>query len=524
MTKVIKFIELILTNFAGIKSLTVNYSTVNHIKGKNGEGKTTIGTAPIWTLWGKDLFGKDYTKDKYSPRPTNYKYDIVQASLLLSVNDTEYKFTREIAGKTNKFYINDIPKSATEFSAAVDSLFTQDEFMALYFPSYYFSLHWEKQRSMLMSSMLAPASKTVLTEMSRTSPDQKAKDIELNPMSAMLAAELKKHSMNDLEAKARDAKPRLDKQIIEAARDVETLSNQAEKLTGITGTREELEQARNEHDQAIVELEQVIAKGQQANVAYQNAEHRYNIAHKTVEDSKAKFPALKNEVIEDMCGRCKQPLQEESVKAVEADKERRIEEYKAKHALLVQEKKDALAALQSLEYVDLQEYRSHQFIHQQKLKEIDEQLALLSVKESIEQDIEAAKQREHEVTSKLRETVFLLEAIKAYKAKEAEVQAAELQSKFKTLSVRLFKYVKSSDSYDPDFSIQMNGKDYQYLSTGEKIGAGLELIEVLFKQTNMITPTFIDGIGEYTGKLTAYDQVITARAVENTKLTIEVTE
>lgn len=522
MTKVIKFIQLVLINFAGIKSRTVDYGTINHLIAQNGEGKTTIGTAPIWTLWGKDLFGKDYTKDKYSPRPTNYKYDVVQTSLLLSVNGTEYKFTREIAGKSNKFYINDIPKSATEYSAAVESLFTQDEFMALYFPSYFFSLHWEKQRSMLMSSMLAPVAKTVLTEMSRTSADQKAKDIELNPMALMLAGELKKHNLADLESKAKDAKPKLDKQLIEATRDVETLTNQAEKLTGISGTREELEQAKNEHDQAIVELEKVIAKGQQDNAAYQDAERKYRIAFEAVDDSKDNFPKLKNEVIEDTCRTCKQPLQEESVKAVESDKERRIEEYKAKHSTLVQAKKDALAALQSLELIDLQEFRSQQIEHQQKLKEIDEQLALLSIKESIEKDIEAAKQREQEVTSKLRETVFLLDAIKAYKAKEAEVQASELQSKFKTLSVRLFKYVKSSDSYDPDFSIQMDGKDYAYLSTGEKIGAGLELIEVLFEQTNMITPIFIDGIGEYTGKLTAYDQVITARAVEGQELTIEV--
>lgn len=524
MTKVIRFIQLILTNIAGIKSLTVDYSTINHIKGQNGEGKTTIGTAPIWLLWGKDLYGKDYTKDKYSPRPTNYKYDVVQASLLLSVNGTGYKFTREIAGKSNNYYINDIPKSATEYSAAVDSLFTQDEFMSLYFPSYFFSLHWEKQRNMLMSSMLAPAAKTVLTEMSRTSPDQKLKDIQFNPMSEMLASELKKHSLAELEAKAKDVKPKLDKQLVEAARDVKTLSEQAEKVVGITGTREELEQARNDHEQVVADLEQVIVKGQKAITAYQDAEHKYRVACEAVINSKEEFRPLKDEVIEDTCKTCKRPLEDESVKAVEADKERRIEEYKAKHALLVQEKKDALASLQALELVDLQEHRSQQFVHQQNLKVINEQLALLGVKESIEQDIEAAKQREHEVTSKLRESVFLLEAIKAYKAKEAELQAEELQSKFKTLSVRLFKYVKSSDSYDPDFSIQMDGKDYHYLSVGEKIRAGLELIEVLFEQTNMITPIFIDGIGEYTGKLTAYDQVITARAVENTKLTIEVTE
>lgn len=508
MAKVIRFIQLVLTNFAGLKNITVDYSTINALSGANGEGKTSIGTGPAWILWGKDLFGSDFTKDKYSPRPTNYQYDVVQASIIISVDGTAYKFAREIAGKKNNFYINDIPKTATEFSAAVESLFTQDEFMSLYFPSYFFSLHWTKQRELLLSNAQAPLTKTILAKLAE-------------PQSQKLSELLKKHPLKDLEAKAKDDKPKLEKTLVAAESKVKTLQEQAEKVSGVSGTREELEQARLEHDEAIVQLEQSINTSQQANKAYQDAEHQYHVAHTAVENSKAKFPALKNETIDDTCRTCKQSLQVEAVKAVEADKARRIEEYKANHAKLVEDKKGALALFQSLELVDLQVYKSQQIAHQLKIKEINEQLSLLTIKESIEQDIEAAKQSEQEVRTNLRDTVFLLDAIKAYRAKEAEIQAEELQSKFKTLSVRLFKYIASRDEYEPDFSVQSNGKDYQYLSTGEKIGAGLELIEVLFEQTDMITPVFIDGIGEYTGKLTAYDQVITARAVEGQELTIK---
>lgn len=524
MAKVIQFIQLVLTNFAGLKNITVVYSKINALSGPNGAGKTSIGTGPVWILWGKDLFGSDFTKDKYSPRPTNYAYEGVSAALILSVDGTAYKFTREIAGKKNNFYINDIPKTATEFSAAVDSLFTQDEFMSLYFPSYFFSLHWTKQRELLLNNAQAPLNKTVLVEMSRTSVDQKVKDIELNPQSAKLTELLKKHSLKDLEAKAKDDKPKLEKALVAAESKVKTLVEQAEKVSGVTGTREELEGEKRECTEKLEILDQKLNDAAQINNDYNRLADEFTRAQNAVKQSLANFEPLKNEPIEETCRTCKQSLQDVAVQAVEANKARRIEEYKANHKALQTKRDELRTALESAPTVDTNELNETQTAQRNYLASVNEQLSLLTIKESIEQDIEAAKQSEQEVRTNLRDTVFLLDAIKAYRAKEAEIQAAELQSKFKTLSVRLFKYIASRDEYEPDFSIQADGKDYQYLSTGEKIGAGLELIEVLFEQTDMITPVFIDGIGEYTGKLTAYDQVITARAVEGQKLTIEVKE
>jgi hypothetical protein len=51
--------------------------------------------------------------------------------------------------------------------------------------------------------------------------------------------------------------------------------------------------------------------------------------------------------------------------------------------------------------------------------------------------------------------------------------------------------------------------------------AGLELSEVLFGQSELITPVFVDHIGEYTGPIAVYDQLITAGAVRDQELQIE---
>lgn len=522
MAKIVRFKETELINFAGLRSKTVQYGNITALSGRNGQGKTSIGTAPVWVLFGKDLLGSDYTKDKYSPRPSNYEYDRVYASILLSVDGTEYKFARETAGKTNSFYVNDIPQAATAYNAAVATLFTQDEFMALYFPAYFFGLHWTKQRELLMKGVAAPLNKTVFAEMSRTSPEQKAKDIILNPQAVKLSELVKKHTLDDLVAKHKKDKTQLEKTHIAAQSRTKTLREQMDRLPAV---EIDLEAKRAEHaaiEEQIQAIEAISDKAGESNHVYNQLAARIDSLQEQVCVSAAGWKLLKAEQIKDTCPTCKQSLQAEAIDAVTANKELRMEAYKAKHSAIVVNRKEAEAELATLQYIDVSEQL-------QKVRELDQRLE--PIKEAIRNhndrarlatDVEKAAADEAATLAGLRESTFVLDAIKAYKSKEAELQAAEIQSKFTTLSIRLFKYVKSSDEYEPDFSVQAEGKDYSFLSAGEKIGAGLELIEVLFKQSDLITPVFVDGIGEYTGPIAAYDQVITGRAIPEQDLKIEV--
>ncbi|SFE42696.1 hypothetical protein SAMN04487969_102464 [Paenibacillus algorifonticola] len=520
MAKVVRFIETEAVNYTGLRSKQVKYGNVTALSGRNGQGKTSIGTMPVWVLWGKDLLGSDYTSAKNSPRPSNYKYDRVYASLLLSVDGVEYKFAREIVGKTNSFYVNDVPKPAKEFEAAVAALFSQDEFMALYFPAYFFGLHWTKQRELLMKGVPAPLNKTVFIEMSRTSPEQAAKEIELNPQAAKLAELVKKHSINDLEAMHKDQRPKLDKahtEAVGAAKKVREMLDRLPEAGDIVALEAEVASLRAD----IEREDKIVADAWAVNNLYNEFKYDWQQLDKQVKDSVAAWPALKDEPIQDTCRTCKQHLQNEAVEAVKADKERRILEYRAKHTALIKKRDNALELFKGAEQIDVSE-------QQAKVRSIEDKLdvVLTKLRESKERakyeaEVAATEEAEASTLASLRETTFILDAIKAFRAKEAELQAAEIQSKFTRLSIRLFKFVASRGEYDPDFSVQMDGKDYISLSVGEKIEAGLELTEVLFKQSDLITPVFIDGIGEYTGPIAAYDQVITGRAVLNQDLQIE---
>ncbi|ACT00255.1 hypothetical protein [Paenibacillus sp. JDR-2] len=507
---VIRLIQEQLINYAGIKDRTITFGNVTNLSGKNGEGKSSIGGAPIWILFGKDLYGNDYTKDKYSPRPSNYKYDRVYASILLSIDGTEYKFAREIdEKKKNNFYVNDIPKSATDFSAAVVALITQDEFMSLYFPAYFFGLKWTEQRELLMKGATAPLTKAVLKEIEKLYADK------LEPL-------LKKNSLSDLESKHKQDKTRLEKAHTEAGGATKKLREMLERMPAVEGELTELETQAEALRVEIAKEDAIVAAAWQTNTSYRELESALFYTQHEVDSSKAAWPALKDEAINDTCRTCAQPLQEDAIKAVIADKEKRIAAYRSKHSNLQSIRDEAKAALAAAKWVDVTERQANVRALEDQRDLITEKIRAHKDRARFEVELQQSEETEATTLISLRESTLILDAIKAYKAKEAELQAAEIQSNFTRLSVRLFKYVKSNDAYEPDFSIQMDGKDYAFLSTGEKIAAGLELAEVLHKQSGIIAPVFIDNVGEYTGPITAYDQVITGRAVPEQTLQIEV--
>jgi DNA repair exonuclease SbcCD ATPase subunit len=52
MPKTVRFIESTLENFTSHRNRTVTFSDITRLSGRNGQGKTSIGVAPTWVLWG----------------------------------------------------------------------------------------------------------------------------------------------------------------------------------------------------------------------------------------------------------------------------------------------------------------------------------------------------------------------------------------------------------------------------------------------------------------------------------------
>lgn len=497
----VRFLELELENFTEHRSQTIKYGRITRLSGRNGVGKTSIGTAPVWVLWGTDLNGK-----KWSPKPTTYEADVTRAALLLEVDGKPIKFERAIEGGKNTFRLNDVPVKATEFDAAVAQLFDRDEFLSLYNPSYFFSLHWTKQRELILRRVTAPAKSEVFKHLPE-------------PQAEKLDDLTRKHSLDDLQKIHRDRKIRLEKEHIAAQSRTRTLQDQLlmmDSSPDVTGAQDDIAKI----NATIAEIKQSMAGAEENNRRIMGLQAKIRGLLEQRDRMKERFAALRDEPVADTCRVCKQPLQGDAVAAAQADKERRIADFRAEYDRVVAERKAAEEELAKLEPVDVSEKLAEIQRWQEAKHAILDAVREKERRQQLEQDIEKSRADETATLEALNESIFIIDAIKAYRAKEAELQAEKVQSLFRRLTIRLHKVLKNGE-IEPDFCIQMDGKDYAILSFGQGIEAGLELSEVLFKQSELITPVFVDHIGEYTGPIAVYDQLITAGALRDQELKIE---
>jgi DNA repair exonuclease SbcCD ATPase subunit len=499
----IKFISLTLQNFKSHRDLTVEFGDTTQITGDNAKGKSTIPESPCWLLYGTDAYG-----NKLDPTPLTYAANETLVQLLLSVDGKQLMLGRGLKKGKTSYYINEVPSKATEFNEIVEQLFDKDLFLSLYNPSYFFTLKWDKQREMLLKYVSAPANKEVLKHLPEL-------------QSERLGELLKKHNLADIEKIHRDNKNKKDKEYIAAQSRTKTLQEQLEQLPSVNVPVESLKAEIAQLEREIKEIEKVTDSAGETNRIYNTTQSRLRGLQDQIEMSKERWPALKNEVIEDTCRTCKRPLDEESVEAVKADKESRIEQYKANHNNLIKQRDEVKAKLAELEYIDVSEQIEKVRELEAKRQPLLNALRSLDQYEQLKAQVSAAKESETEILKSLNDSIFVLDSIKAFNAKSAELQAEKVQALFTTLSIRLFKVIKTDGEIKQDFEIEKDGKPYRTLSLSEGIRAGLELRDVLSQQSELIVPCFVDNAESITSFKQPNGQLIISRVVAGQELKIE---
>ena len=114
---------------------------------------------------------------------------------------------------------------------------------------------------------------------------------------------------------------------------------------------------------------------------------------------------------------------------------------------------------------------------------------------------------------------YLIAAANEYAVKRAEIMLTPL--KMKQASIKLFEVVKSTGELKGTFKFAYDGKDYRWLSTSERIKAGLEVANLLKRLTGLAYPTFIDNAESInTNFIRPYGQTIFA-FVKKCALTIQ---
>ena len=499
----IEFMELLLENIKSHRNITVNFGERTDITVDNGKGKTTIPQAIAFVLYNIDAYG-----NKIDPTPVNYESDITQATLLLKVDGKELKLSRSLKKGKNQCYVNEVPTPAKKYSSMIDGIFDKHLFLSLYNPSYFFTMHWEDQRAMLLQYISSPLKKVVLKHLA----EEQSKHLE--PL-------LKKYSIEELIDLHRDKKNILDKKYIAAQSKTRTLAEQLDHHAPTVPL-----------DSLNVELKPLLKQREELDKINDSASEvngRINVLHTQIsnlnkerDSMKVDWAGLKDEQPEGHCRVCKQPLQNEAVEAAQEDINQRKANFKTTFNSVIDRRKVLEEELKGLQFVDVSEQRAKLSDLQEQIFSIEKEIAKHKEFEHYQKQVDQAKEEEKECLKTLNESIFILYSIKDFKSKEAELQAEKVQALFTSLSVRLFKQNKGDGEIKPDFEIEMDGKPYSKLSLSEQIRAGLELRDVLSEQSELITPVFVDNAESITSFRQPIGQLITCRVIAGKELKIKV--
>ncbi len=509
----IKFLAARAHNFKAHRDLTVNFGECTQVTGDNAQGKSTILEIPVWTLYGTSPLGS-----KLDPTPT-YEFDHVLTELLLDVDGKEILLGRGIEKKKTTYYINEVPSKATEFDSLITSLFDRELFLSLFNPDFFFTLHWEKQRDLLMRFVTTPAAKEVYAEMSRTGSDQKLKDIELNPSATRLQELTKKHTLLQLGELNRKVKNDKDTAHKRAQGKVQALREQLDKLPPSPDNIEALQVQDADLMEQIRDIQSRIEVADEPRRKRDVLQSTIDQLQRRIEQAKDAYMLIYNESIDDHCPTCKQALAADAVQAVQDDHQQRKDKARDAHTALVTERKALESQLAQIEIPDVSELMIQQRALEKHRDQTADIISEAKRRQFLAADLDAYKAEEALTLKDRNDAIFVLDAIKAYEAKAAELQAAKVQDLFTTLSVSLFK-LQTNGEQKVHFEIQKDDTPYSGLSLSEKVKAGLELREVLSQQSGVVAPVGVDNSESIFKISNPSGQLILVKAVEDQPLQI----
>lgn len=162
---VLKRLEI--SNFKGIKELSIDFSKITNIYGENALGKTSIFDAFTWLMFDKD----SKNRSTFDIKPLDNKNQVIRALnptvvAVLEVSGNEIKLSKTLEEKWTKkrgevektftgnvttYEINDVPVKQSDYKKKVSEIAEEEQFKLLTNP-YYFSdvLNWKEARKIVL--------------------------------------------------------------------------------------------------------------------------------------------------------------------------------------------------------------------------------------------------------------------------------------------------------------------------------------------------------------------------------------
>lgn len=250
--------RLQLTNFKGIRSLTVDFGPEQTtIAGDNATGKTTIFDAFTWCLFGKD----SQDRATFAIKTVDAAGQVIErleheVSATLEIEGREQTFTRtltedwvtprgkaeaEMRGNTTHYLIDGVEIKAKDYADRIAGIIDEQLFKLITNPAYFPNIAWQTQRAIL----LAIAGNVTYQEIAQGSDDFQA---ILNEMSGKDLAEFKQ----GLAYRRKKVKEELDKCPVEVNA-IQGVTPEEPDYTSLEAEAEKIEAEIKEIDKALTD-------------------------------------------------------------------------------------------------------------------------------------------------------------------------------------------------------------------------------------------------------------------------------
>jgi exonuclease SbcC len=163
--------RMIIENFKGVKSLTIDFDEVTQIAGRNGTGKTSIPDAFSWVLFNKDAAGNGPGTDAFREKPLDgsgrevHNLDTM-VELHCRLDGAPFMLKRiqrenwvkkrgntdaVFQGNVSTYWINGVEVKLTDFKARIAAIASEEVFRLITVMGAFTSGDWKKQRQVLLS-------------------------------------------------------------------------------------------------------------------------------------------------------------------------------------------------------------------------------------------------------------------------------------------------------------------------------------------------------------------------------------
>ena len=542
----------------------VNMDRLTYVSGGNGQGKTTIADAIAFAFCGTPFWGEKNCDRLQNSESKEMKVDVEFADQ----NGELHKLTRRRCGSTTTITMDTLQLRQTDL---YHMFAEKDIFLSLLNPLYFIERIAEDGREFLQKlvpvvqesdvrKLLSESTQTLLEGESLLDPEYyiKKKREELREIEE--AAAYFDGQIDMLKTQQQDAANKIDS-VIEKGNAIVTRKSELEekqfsgidiealkiRQTEIAGSLSDEKRTALLKKQAEAQNRQYVSKFTDEIVKVRAEINRLKV---TCEQLANRAKSIK---IGDECPTCHTVVSEGNYKTIitgikqqyDAAKEKGMGTVEAYQELVALDKKSR-AKFEEFRIEDLKRIETElggdvseiamledkirlgnlsedEFAELTELvKQADayaKEVELLCETDKIPEKISAIEKNLADNNARKIEIQNLIHAAGEFAAKKAELTLNHL--KMNRASIKLFDVVKTTGEVKDVFRFTYDGKDYRWLSTSEKIKAGLEVTKLLTSLTGLKYPVYIDNAECITTKLDAIaGQVILAYA-RNTELTVQ---